>query len=209
VVLACVGASALVLVVTLAAALQARGLHGTPRWWRDAGIEAQGRDDAGIELENRISRALTRVRAPGDAEWHAAIAGENLNAWLVHRLEGAVRAHLGDDAWRDEIRVVRAQIDDGALTIGARLAHEHGASIVWARLELGVDEQGRFVVEPRRAYIGTTRVPVSWTASRLAPENLGTARIDLGDGREVVIRGVRISGGRLEFAMRTRRPGAS
>ena len=198
----------LVLVLTVVAAVQARGLHGTPGWWRDAGIGARGRAEDGAALENRITRALTRVRG-GEEDWHAAISSENLNAWLVHRLEETVRTHLGEDAWRDEIRAVRASIEGDALTVGVRLAHEHGASIVWARLDLGIDGLGRFVVEPRRAYIGTTRVPVSWAAGRLAPENLGVARIDLGDGREVVIRGVRIGGGRIEFALRTRRTGAS
>ena len=198
----------LVLVLTVVAAVQASGLRGTPGWWRDAGIGARGRAEDGAALENRITRALTRVRG-GEEDWHAAISSENLNAWLVHRLEETVRTHLGEDAWRDEIRAVRASIEGDALTVGVRLAHEHGASIVWARLDLGIDGHGRFVVEPRRAYIGTTRVPVSWAAGRLSPENLGVARIDLGDGREVVIRGVRIGGGRIEFAMRTRRTGAS
>lgn len=207
--LSCVVLGVLVFVLTLVAALQSRGLHASPRWWREAGVEARGREGAGVELENRITRALTRVRAGDGSDWQAAIAGENLNAWLVHRLEESVRAHLGDEAWRDEVGVVRARIEGDALTIGARLEHEHGASIVWARLALGVDERGRFVVEPRRAYIGTTRVPVSFAASRLAPENLGAARLDLGDGREVVIRAIRVGGGRLEFAMRTRRVGAS
>jgi len=209
VVVTVVGAAVL-LILRLPAALDQRG---TPSPASSEPAPSQARTQKNLaacmaELENRITRALTRVRG-GEEDWHAAISSENLNAWLVHRLEESVRAHLGDEAWRDEVGVVRARIEGDALTIGARLEHEHGASIVWARLALGVDERGRFVVEPRRAYIGTTRVPVSFAASRLAPESLGAARLDLGDGREVVIRAIRVGGGRLEFAMRTRRVGAS
>ena len=205
VVVACVGAMVLVLALTVFFVVQSSGLRGAPNWWVRAITTEVGSESQATALENRISSAITRVRPESDSEWTAAIEEADLNAWIVHRLRPTVETHLGEGAWADEVERVRVVIDSGAVVIGARLAHGHGASVVWARLRVGVTESGLFEADIERAYIGTTRVPVSWARGYLTPEKLGRARIDLGDGREVVIRAVRAGDHRLEFALRTQK----
>jgi len=202
--LSCVIGSVLVVIVAAVLVWEVGGLRDTPRWWRDAVALGGGSERTATELENRVSSALTRVRPRGGEDWEVAISQHDINAWLAHRLKAQVEANIGEGVWPERVETVRVHLDgDGAL-IGARLRHSHGATVVWARMDVSVDGSGRLEARVDRAYVGTTRVPVSWVAHELTPGRLGRGVLDLGDGREVLVRGVRAGEGRLELALRTR-----
>ena len=197
----CLCAIALVCVSTIVVLFKLSGLRRAPSWWTDAVIVHVDASESAIKLENRVTSALTRVREEPD--WNVAIEQENLNAWLAHRLEPTIRTHFGDEAWDGSLREVRIRLRDDEITCGARIPDRHGSSVVWVRMALLIDKDQRFVARPVEAAIGRTRIPVSWVEGYLGEENLGEARLDLGDGREVLIRAIRARDGRLEFALRT------
>lgn len=191
----------LVCVATIVVLVGLWGLERAPSWWESAQVIDPDAPSDAIALENRMTSALTRVRE--DPDWNVAIEQDNLNAWLAHRLESTIRTHLGDDAWDGSLREVRVRLRDGEITCGARIPHDHGSSVVWVRMELLIDDEARFIARPVEAAVGRTRIPVSWVEGYLGKENLGEARVDLGDGREVLIRAIRARDDRLEFALRT------
>lgn len=191
----------LVCVATIVVLVGLWGLRRAPSWWEGAMAAQIDAPQDAIALENRMTSALTRVRAEPD--WNVAIGQENLNAWLAHRLESTIQTHLGDDSWDGSLREVRVRLRDDEITCGARVPHDHGSSVVWVRMELDIDDEGRFVARPVEAAVGRTRIPLAWVEGYLGEENLGEARLDLGDGREVLIRAIRAREKRLEFALRT------
>jgi len=181
---------------------QLSGLDNTPVWWKELDNNALNTQQSGIELENRITTALTRVRSPEDSDWNAAINQDQLNSWLTHRLKDTVHSFT-DDTWIDEIGEIRITLGDTGMTIGAKLNHAHGSTIIWAIIQLGTDDQNRFTITADRVYIGSARVPKTFASKYLTRDNLGDAKVDLGDGRVVLIRALRSGDHRLEFALRT------
>ncbi|MBL4808751.1 MAG: hypothetical protein JKY43_01670 [Phycisphaerales bacterium] len=177
-------------------------LNNTPDWWAALDNNPVNTEQSGIELENRITTALTRVRLSEDADWNAAINQDQLNSWLTHRLKGTIHSFTGD-TWIDELGEIRIALSQAGMTIGAQLRHAHGLTIVWAIIQLGTNDQGRFVVTTDRVYIGSMRVPKALASKYISNENLGDAQVDLGDGRVVFIRALRTGDRRLEFALRT------
>lgn len=182
------------------------GLNNTPAWWALLDENPNITEQSGIELENGITTALTRLRPAGEEEWAVAIHQDQLNSWLTHRLRETVHSFSTDqDADRtiDQIGEVQIRIDPAGVTIGARISHAHGSTVVWAVIDLGVDALDNFTIDPQRVYVGGTRVPAGLASSYLTSENLGSASVDLGDGRIVRIRGIRANDQRLELALRT------
>lgn len=181
---------------------QLSGLDNTPGWWKALDNNPLNTEQSGIELENRITTALTRVRLPEDSDWNAAINQDQLNSWLTHRFRETVHSFT-DDTWIDEIGEVRIAISETGITIGAQLTHAHGSTIIWAIIQLGTDDQNRFTITADRVCIGSARVPKTFASDYLTRDNLGDAKVDLGDGRVVLIRALRTGDQRLEFALRT------
>lgn len=179
-------------------------LNNTPSWWNDIQADTTLSEQSGIELENRITSALTRLRPQGEEDWAAAIDQDQLNSWLKYRLRDTLESFNSDSADDlDSIDDIRIQITHDGMTIGTKLTHSRGSTIVWALIEPGTDDQGRFAINTKRAYIGTSRIPTVFANNYLNSDRLGKASVDLGDGRTVHIRGIRTGDRRLEFALRT------
>ncbi len=202
VVIALLVSIAAVIVLCSIALWMISGFNNTPTWWTPIASNTKITERSGIELENRITTALTRLRPAGEESWNAAINQDQLNSWITHRLKETIRSFTSSnpDKLPDDIRI---NIDSNGITIGTQIKHAHGSTIVWAVLDLGTDEQGRFVINTKRAYIGNPRIPAGQVAGYLTSENLGSASVDLGDGRIVRILGIRAREHRLEFALRT------
>jgi len=181
---------------------QLSGLNNTPEWWSDLDNNPLNTEQSGIELENRITTALTRLRLPEDSDWNAAINQDQLNSWLTHRLNETIHSFTDDD-WIDEFEEIRITVSQHGITIGAKLNHTHGSTIIWAIIQLGTDDQSRFTITTDRVYIGSARIPKTFASKYLTKDNLGDAKVDLGDGRVVLIRALRTGDQRLEFALRT------
>lgn len=181
--------------------IQLSKLNNIPDWWSQLDSNPNITEQTGIELENRITSALTRVRPVGEEDWTAAIDQDQLNAWLAHRLRDTLESFQNDAA--DSIGAVRIDIDQAGLTIGTQLTHSRGSTIVWAVIEPGTDDQDRFTIRTKRAYAGTARIPSSLASRYLTSDRLGKARVDLGDGRVVNIRAIRTGDHRLELALST------
>ena len=206
VVIGLLGAMGGVVVICAAVLWQLGGLNNTPAWWVSLDDNPGITEQSAIELENGITTALTRLRPEGEEEWAVAIHQDQLNSWLIHRLRETVHSFSTDQAAGktiDQIREVQIRIEPAGVTIGARVNHAHGSTVVWAVIDLGIDAQDNFTLHAQRVYVGGTRVPAGLASSYLTSENLGSASIDLGDGRIVRIRGIRSSDQRLELALRT------
>jgi hypothetical protein len=202
VMLSLIGAMVLVVLACILTLWKLSALNNTPSWWSKLENNPRITQQSGIELENQITTALTRLRPVGEEDWAAAINQDQLNSWLAHRLRDTIRT-MTSDTTIDQFGDIRITINHDELIAGAQFIHAHGSTIVWAVIDLGTDDQGRFIINTRRAYVGSTRVPTAYARKYLTSDNLGKASVDLGDGREVRIRGIRAGDQRLEFALRT------
>lgn len=197
---------AVVVLVCTVSLWKLAGINNTPDWWQPLDSNPQITEQSGIELENRITTALTRLRQPGEESWAAAINQDQLNSWLTHRLRETVRSFSANESTGQSINQlgdIQIKILPTGITIGARIIHAHGSTIVWAIIDLGTDTRGRFTINTQRAYIGNARIPAGLVSKYLTSEKLGNASIDLGDGRVVRILGIRAGDQRLELALRT------
>ena len=144
----------LVVVLCVVSVVQVGRFDSVPRWW-SAFDQSKISEQAGIELENRITSALTRVRIDGEEDWVAAIDQDQLNSWLAYRLRDTIESFVDQDAAQTigEIRVVLAPT---GMTIGTKLDHARGSSIVWAVIEPGTNSDGRFSVpyQARVSWLG-------------------------------------------------------
>ncbi len=176
-------------------------LDNTPAWWK-ALDQTQTSEQAAIELENKITSALTRLRLPEDSNWSVAINQSQLNAWLTHRLKDTLDTFNHTDSI-DQLGDVRMMLSPQGMTIGAQLLHQQGSSIVWVLADLHIDDQNKFAVHIKKARIGTTPIPAKWVSQYITNNQLGNAAINLGDGREVQIKALRTANQRLELALKT------
>ena len=202
VVIAIFASMVLVVLLTIFTIIKLNGLNNTPSWWAALDNDPDITEQTGIELENRITSALTRLRPEDNSDWNAAIDQDQLNSWLTHRLADTVRS-FSDENWIEEIDTIRTTIDTNTLIVGVRIMHAHGSTTIWATIHLSTNDQGAFDLRTKKLYIGSTRVPARLAKRYINEGNLGKARVDLGDGREVRIRAIRTGDERLEFALRT------
>ncbi|MFK7758394.1 MAG: hypothetical protein AB8C13_00430 [Phycisphaerales bacterium] len=200
--IAFIGAIIAIILLTIVLIWKLSTLNNTPSWWSQSESNTRITEQAGIELENRITSALTRLRPTDQQSWSAAIDQDQLNSWLTHRFEDTVRSFTDDD-WINQINDIRVNITPRGLTIGARFTHTHGSSILWAIVEPDIDTNNNLIIRPRKLYLGTTRIPTTIVSNHLRSNTLGNAKVDLGDGRSVHIQGIRPGEHRLEFALRT------
>lgn len=188
------------------------GLDEVPRWWyeRDAMNVA---DAAVIEraerIENAITTQLTAVRDPQDPRWNAKVSDEQANAWIGVRLRETIITHMGEDAWDGRVERMLMRFDEDGITIGARVRHNSGASIVSARARLMIDEQGDLYARIGSIRIGTTPIP-SWVVSLLGQGDvrpgrmrLGPGALELGDGRVARLVAIRTRDQWVDVAVET------
>lgn len=207
-----IGAITCVVIVAVVMMIAMNGLRSSPKWW--SRVDSIRSDDPlvierGVHLENAITTQMTMVRDPLDPQWAAAMTPYQVNAWLASRLVETVNTHQGNNAWPSEIERVRVAIDNDELVVGARVVHASGSSIVWAHVELELDEQGELWARLSRVHVGSTPVPIG-TLSALSADHLSTSKLkigrgylELGDGRVAKLIALRINRGQLEVVMET------
>ena len=209
------GAIALmVLVLTIGIALIAMlsGLDNVPSWWREH--DSMRIDDAEVitraeRIENAITTQLTAVRSGDDPRWNTKISDAQANAWIGVRLRDTIETHMGASAWDDRVEKMLMRFDEDAITIGARIRHSAGTSIVSARVILELDEEGVLWADTRSIRVGTTPIP-SWAIGLLGGDEvvggrvrLGPGALELGDGREARLIAIRMRDQWVDVALET------
>lgn len=160
------------------------GLDEVPRWWHER--DAMNVADATIieraeRIENAITTQLTAVRDPENPRWNAKVSDEQANAWIGVRLRDTVITHMGEDAWDNRVERMLMRFEDEGITIGARVRHGSGTSIVSARARLSIDEDGDLYANIDAVRVGTTPIP-SWVIRVLGEGDLEPGRVRLGPG---------------------------
>lgn len=185
------------------------GLDEVPDWWQQAqGVRPDDPSvvERAVRVENAITTQLTAVRDPENPGWSTKISDEQANAWLGVRLRDTVITHMGEDAWDRRIDRVLLRFDDGAITVGARIRHASGSSIVSARIVLELDEDGILWGDTTALRVGTTRVP-SWMVGTRGIQpgrvRLGPGALELGDGRRARLTGIRTRDQWVDVAVET------
>lgn len=188
------------------------GLDNTPRWW--AQLDTQRADDASVieraeRVENAITTQLTAVRDPDDPRWNAKISDQQANAWVKVRLRETIVTHMGEDAWDDRVEQMLMRFDDDGITLGARVRHRSGTSIVSARVVLELDDQGELWADARSIRVGTTGIP-AWAVGILGGDamefnriHLGPGALELGDGRTARLVAIRVREQWVDVAVET------
>lgn len=203
---------AIVFVLGVVVITMLSGLDNTPRWWME--LDTQRADDAGVieraeRIENAITTQLTAVRSQDEPRWNTKISDEQANAWIMVRLRDTIETHMGSDAWDDRVERMLMRFEEDGITIGARVRHNSGTSIVSARVTLELDEQGDLWADARSIRIGTTGIP-SWVVSLLGggdllPDriHLGPGALELGDGRMARLIAIRVRDQWVDVAVET------
>jgi hypothetical protein len=188
------------------------GLDNTPRWW--AQLDTQRADDASVieraeRVENAITTQLTAVRDPDDPRWNAKISDQQANAWVKVRLRETIVTHMGEDAWDNRVEQMLMRFDEDRITIGARVRHRSGTSIVSAQVVLELDDQGELWADARSIRIGTTGIP-AWAVGILGGDamelnriHLGPGALELGDGRTARLVAIRVREQWVDVAVET------
>lgn len=202
----------IVLVLGVSVIVMLAGLDNTPRWWSQ--LDTQRADDASVieraeRIENAITTQLTAVRDADDPRWNAKISDEQANAWVRVRLRDTIVTHMGSDAWDDRVEQMLMRFDDDGITIGARVRHSSGTSIVSAGVVLELDAQGELWAHVRSIRIGTTGIP-GWAVGILGGDelvlnriHLGPGALELGDGRTARLVAIRMRDQWVDIAVET------
>lgn len=197
-------------------------LDHTPSWWQQVDTKrADDRDDPAVvqraeTLENAITTQMTTVRLGDDSRWSVAMEIDDLNAWLGVRLQetiendqdGADQGRHDRNGWPSWLDRVRVGVDGDRLLIGCRTRSDSGSVVVWVKSSPEIRD-GDLWIMIDSLVIGESRVPVglsAWiTGAKLNARGyrIGSATINLGDGREVKILAIRVHGGRLELMLET------
>ena len=207
-----IGLIVLVLVLGGAIVVMLSGVDNTPSWWQQ--LDTQRADDADVieraeRIENAITTQLTMVRAADDPKWNTKISDEQANAWILVRLRNTIETHMGTDAWDDRVEQMLIRFDEDAITIGARIRHQSGTSIVSAKVILELDDEGELWARTRSLRIGTTGVP-SFALGLLGGDDfvgsrvrLGPGALELGDGRIARLVAIRMRDQWVDVAVET------
>jgi hypothetical protein len=188
------------------------GLDEVPTWWIDREGVRPG-DALVIEqaerVENAITTQLTALRDPQDPHWNTKVSDQQANAWLGVRLRDTIITHMGEDAWDDRVERVIVRFEEGGVTIGARIHHSAGSSIVSARAQLELDMHGELWARIGSVHVGTTRVP-AWVINAAGQDDvhigrirLGPGAMELGDGRVAILRAIRTRDEWIDVAVET------
>jgi len=124
-------------------------------------------------------------------------------------LRETIITHMGEDAWDGRVERMLMRFEEDGITIGARVRHNSGASIVSARARLMLDEQGDLYARIGSIRIGTTPIP-SWVVSLLGQGDvrpgrmrLGPGALELGDGRVARLVAIRTRDQWVDVAVET------
>lgn len=207
-IVALVGTALLLLVLVLVYRLV---VH-RPAWWADAGDASPRAQARGAATENAVVRELTRVRGP--EPWGFVLGEEDVNAWLVNRLEPWSRSQ-GRTVLPEGITDPRIRFADGWIEVGV-LAAQGGAEIlVVLRLDPTL-EDGRLRIDVAGGGDGIASLltsamveafgDVGSDESTVGPGSILEPVVPLTDGRRVVIEDFEIVPGELAVRFRTDRP---
>lgn len=207
-----IGACGMIIILGIVATVLVSGLNNTPQWWNQGDQLAADHPELVSQaerLENAITTQLTAVRDVENQQWAVAITAEQANAWLAVRLRETIITHQGEDAWPSQVGQVRVGIENDQLIIGASTVSASGSIIVWAKLRLTIDVRGNLYVRVYSAHAGTTRLPVRAMGFIGSSHQggsifrIGSGKLELGDGRQAELLGLRVRSGQLELVMKT------
>jgi hypothetical protein len=210
-----IGSVTLVCLLGVIGVMMVSGLNKIPEWWTQ--VDSFHPDNPSViesaeRLENAITTQMTMVRDASEPRWSAAINPDQANAWLAVRLVDTIVTHQGQDAWPGSIESIRIALQDDEMHVGARLKHASGSSVLWARVELEIDnthQENELWAKLVSMHVGSTRVPktvvalsssLDLSSSRI---RIGKGYIELGDGRVAKLIGLRVHKGRLEMVIET------
>ncbi len=187
-------------------------LNDVPAWWKRAQEAMGDASTIGLQaeqLENAVTTQLTAIRDPADPRWTVAMTPEQANAWLDARLVDTITTHMGQEAWPDEIERVLLGVIEDQLILGVRAKHQHGSMILWAHVQLELDAQGELWAGLSNIHAGRVWMPtrVLGVLGRGQPSGsklrIGSAQLELGDGRIARLLALRVNAGRVELALET------
>lgn len=206
----------IVLGIVLGAGLLVWSLTHRPAWWSSAGDRSPAAAAVGAGLEQALSREITLVREPG--EWGFVLGEEQVNAWLVNRLEPWLESR-DDLELPEDVSDPRIRFGDGWIEVGL-LGHQLGVPIFSvARIEVGLEGEDLVLVplEGRMAIKRFDREALTSLMEQLPFIDGGTidpstgdlrvpAVIELMDGRRVVLTEIEVASGELALRFRTQGP---
>ncbi len=207
-----IGASLATIVLGVVIGIGVARLNDVPAWWmraQEAVLDESATRLHAQQLENAITTQLTMIRSEDDPRWTVAMAPEQANAWLDTRLVDTITTHMGQEAWPDEIERVLLGVVEDQLILGVRTRHQHGFTILWAHVQLELDTQGELWAKLSNIHAGRTRMPRGvlgmlgrgqLNGSKL---RIGSAQLELGDGRTARLLALRVNAGRVELALET------
>lgn len=185
-----------------------------PAWWVAAGDTSSLAQARGVATENAVVRELTRVRGP--ESWGFVLGEEDVNAWLVNRLEPWSKSQ-GRQVLPEGIGDPRIRFADGWIELGV-MAEQGGAEIlVLLRIDATLDSD-RLRIDVSGGGDGLAAVLTSALIDAFASELEGVGEsttgigsilepiVPLTDGRRVVIEDFEIVPGELAVRFRTERP---
>ncbi len=207
-----VGVASATIVLGVVVGIGVARLNDVPAWWtraQDSVLDESATRLHAQQLENAITTQLTMIRSEDDPRWTVAITPEQANAWLDARLVDTIVTHMGQEAWPDEIERVLLGVIENQLILGVRARHQHGFTILWAHVSLELDTQGELWTKFSNIHAGRTRMPRGalgmlgrgqLSGSKL---RIGSAQLELGDGRIARLLALRVNAGRVELAIET------
>lgn len=164
-------------VIVIVGVVLYRRVTAEPVWWTpDLATDTRAAVLA-EEAEKGMTRVLSREREPGEA-WTIELTEEQANAWLATRLERWARSQHTN--WPTEVRGVRIDFRDHAVTIG--VAVDAGGATRYASItaEPGVADRSRVVLRLISAKVGVQSVPISTLrsyADELVPDGVVPAEV--------------------------------
>ena len=185
-----------------------------PGWWVTAGDRSPAAQTRGVATENGVVRELTRVRTA--ASWGFVLGEEDVNAWLVNRLEPWAESQ-GRSILPEGISDPRIRFADGWIDLGV-IAEQGGADIL-VLLRIDVVREGEDLrLEASGGGGGPAALITSALIDAITSDLAGSQAeeadaamrlssiIPLTDGRRVVLEDFEIVPGELAVQFRTEGP---
>ena len=187
-----------------------------PGWWSSAGDRSPEAAAVGAGLEQAVTSEITRVRPPG--EWGFVLGEDDVNAWLVNRLEPWLVSRQ-DIELPEGVSDPRVRFGDGWIEVGL-LSHQIGVPIFTsARFEVRLDgaDLTLLPIEGRMAFATFDRESLAYISDYLmidgrteidqaTGEVKVPAIIELVDGRRVLLTDLEVVTGEMAVRFKTLGP---
>ena len=201
--------------------------RAAPEWYAPPAIDDTESINIANDIEYEVQQQLHFYEE--DEAWELEVSQKEANAWLATRLPEWVQ-HEGGGQWPQGLGQPQIQLQDDAIDIAFALSADSPGEIVVARVRPQVSN-GELRLSLAHVGVGQLTLPGSPTERLLEllegslPDGRGAssavhdivsllsgqrgidARVDLSDGREVLVTDFQIRQGKLLLQNRTERPG--